>query len=100
MYTENPVMVPIEEWEGGFTYPCTVIYQDSVYHMWYWSGTYTQYEAIGYATSSDGITWSKDKNNPVLEPGPEGAWDDHIIHACTVVKEDSIFHMWYNKVKA
>jgi N-acetylneuraminic acid mutarotase/predicted GH43/DUF377 family glycosyl hydrolase len=63
--------------------------------MWYWSGTHYQNESIGYATSLDGISWTKYSNNPVLEVGPSGAWDDHFIHGCTVLLVDSIFHMWY-----
>ena len=32
---------------------------------------------IGHATSPDGITWTKDTNNPVLDVGPDGNWDDN-----------------------
>jgi surface protein len=95
-YAGNPVMVPTEEWEGEITAPMSVIYSDSKYHMWYWSGTIYLNDQIGYATSTDGINWTKYINNPVLGPGPEGAWDDHIIHTCTVILVDSIFHMWYS----
>ncbi len=103
-YENNPVMVAKEEWEGDYVLPRSVIYLDSMYHMWYWGAKddnlgYPDYpfkEAIGYAISPDGINWTKDPNNPVLEPGPEGAWDDHIIHGCSVILHDSIFHMWYN----
>ncbi|MDX2413858.1 MAG: T9SS type A sorting domain-containing protein [Bacteroidales bacterium] len=94
-YENNPIMVPSEEWEGEFTSPCSVIYSDSIYHMWYWAGTHYENESIGYATSPDGIRWTKYTSNPVLKVGPEGAWDDHFIHPCTVLLVDSIFHMWY-----
>lgn len=97
-HPDNPVMVATEEWEGDYVLPRSVIYHDSIYHMWYWGATDNNfgYEAIGYAISPDGINWTKDTNNPVLEPGPEGAWDDHLIHGCSVILHDSIFHMWYN----
>ena len=94
-HPDNPVMVPSEEWEDEFTFPCSVIYRDSIYHMWYWGGTHYENESIGYATSPDGVSWTKYINNPVLKVGASGAWDDHFIHSCTVILVDSIFHMWY-----
>jgi hypothetical protein len=39
--------------------------------------------------------WTKHKDNPVLEPGPAGSWDDHSILGTCVIKRDSVYHMWY-----
>ena len=65
-YAGNPVMVPTEEWEGEITVPGSVIYHDSLYHMWYRSRDFYVNDRIGYATSPDGISWTKYINNPVL----------------------------------
>ena len=34
---------------------------------------------IGHATSPDGINWTKDANNPVLDLGPTGYWDNGLV---------------------
>ena len=49
----------------------------------------------GYATSPDGFTWAKHASNPVLEPGPEGAWDDEGVFNDAVIYKDDTYHMWY-----
>jgi len=99
-YENNPVMLasPMGDWDEVLVSPSTVIYKDSTYHMWYWGGkpSGAYFFHIGYATSPDGINWTKDKvNNPVLSPGLEGAWDDGAINSPSVLFIDSIFHMWY-----
>ncbi len=35
------------------------------WHMWYSGGQTRLHEGIGHATSSDGINWAKDPNNPI-----------------------------------
>lgn len=49
----------------------------TTYHMWYsminsWA---IENFAVGYATSTDGITWTKFSGNPVLQLGGPGTWD-------------------------
>jgi hypothetical protein len=84
------------EWDAKLVAPCAVLYYDSLYHMWY-QGTniHGEDDQIGYATSPDGTTWTKYSENPVLKPGPGGDWDDHTLQGCSVLKMDTIFHMWY-----
>ena len=65
------------------------------YRMWYFGKPEPSVDNIGYATSSDGIVWTKDANNPVLEPGAEGEWDDFGVAAPTVILDGDIFKMWY-----
>jgi hypothetical protein len=51
---------------------------------------------MGYATSTDGISWIKDLNNPVINRGEKGNWDDIIVDDPCVLFEGSQFHMWYD----
>jgi hypothetical protein len=49
----------------------------NTYHMWYsminsWA---IENFAVGYATSADGINWTKHNGNPVLPLGGFGTWD-------------------------
>lgn len=89
-----------DTWEEHGVDDPTVILDGSTYKMWYTGVTYdldTEEETacIGYATSSDGITWTKWSGNPVLQPGAVGAWDDQYIDDATVIKDGSVFRMWY-----
>ena len=40
--------------------------------------------AIGYATSPDGLNWTKHAANPVFTPDPASAWEKHKVTACQV----------------
>ena len=99
-YPGNPVMVPGNEgeWIYNAMGPSTVMLIDSTYHMYYHGhgSTNSRYWAIGHATSPDGITWTKDSNNPILELGTSGDWDGYWISDAFVLKSDNIFHMWYS----
>jgi predicted GH43/DUF377 family glycosyl hydrolase len=93
----NPVMLPgaAGEWDNEAIGSGRVIYHDNTYHMWYHGGTIGSL-GIGHATSPDGVTWTKDTNNPVLSKGKIGDWDEsNVFNPGAVILIDSIFHMWY-----
>jgi N-acetylneuraminic acid mutarotase/predicted GH43/DUF377 family glycosyl hydrolase len=98
-HPDNPVMLAgtSGDWDKNQVMPRTVIYQDSMYQMWYWGGDFNVHKfQIGYATSPDGINWTKDTlHNPVLKQGPVGAWDDKVVSQPSVLFRDSSYHMWY-----
>jgi hypothetical protein len=96
-HPDNPVLVPgpSGEWDEDIISPNSVIYYDNIYHMWYSNGKAGLTSRIGHATSPDGIAWTKDINNPVLDVGPDGDWDDNGISGSKVLVIDSILHMWY-----
>jgi hypothetical protein len=58
----------------------TVQYFAGKYWMWYsgYDGALldTTRISLGLATSTDGITWERYTNNPVLGPGDPGSWND------------------------
>jgi predicted GH43/DUF377 family glycosyl hydrolase len=68
------------------------------YRMWY-SGRAGAFGAIGYATSTDGVTWVKRGSPglpvPVLEHGPAGSADSFSASDPTVLKDGSTWKMWY-----
>jgi hypothetical protein len=69
--------------------------------MWYTGGDGTdedsRYFSIGYATSPDGINWSKYEQNPVLDKGDIGAWDSIGVVTSAVMFDSAmnIYKMWY-----
>ncbi len=100
-HPDNPIMVPGNdgEWTYDAIEPATVMLLDSTYHMYYHAATNGQNWALGHATSLDGIIWIKDSvKNPVLELGVPGAWDSYWISNPTVIKIDTLFHMWYTGI--
>jgi len=69
---------------------------NNTFHMWYTGCMGIQNNnghQIGHATSPDGITWTKDPNNPVLTRG--NAWDEAWVVGHSVMNDGSKYHMWY-----
>lgn len=90
----EPVLEPDQLWEGngGIGNP-SVIYDGQIYHMWYHAD-----RDIGHATSSSGINWIKDKNNPVLSPSTDSnAFDSRRVMDPFVLKNetDGKYYMYY-----
>jgi uncharacterized repeat protein (TIGR01451 family) len=92
---EYPVVWPTQAWESAHVMVGGVISDSGQYKMWYTGVDSGAAYHIGYATSFDGIVWSKHDNNPVLTAGPVGSWDDEDVWGPTVVKEGGTYHMWY-----
>ena len=69
------------------------------YKMWY-SGQNGVFGGIGYATSTDGLTWTKYTNGgplpvPVLNHGVPGSADSFSAADPSVLKDGSTWKMWY-----
>jgi len=97
---------PSGSWDDGFLAFSKVIYKDNIYRMWYAGARGQTFNSIGYATSSNGITWTKyndpattntlyAESDPVLIAGQEGEWDDAVVSCPYVLFLDSMYHMWY-----
>lgn len=92
----NPVLNPgaSGSWDATGVSSPTVLYDGVQYRMWY-AGHDGSNLRIGYATSSDGVTWSKDAANPVLDLGLTGSWDAMGVSSPTVVYDGIEYHVWY-----
>jgi len=92
-YEGNPIIRSIDySWDYHLFTPF-VLKEGDIYKMWY-TGANTYYR-IGYATSSDGITWSRNAGNPILEVGVTDSWDDRGVIGPQVIFDGSSYHMWY-----
>jgi predicted GH43/DUF377 family glycosyl hydrolase len=93
----DPVLKPgsAGDWDSLVVGMSSVVMQDNAYHMWYTGLSDSLHFNIGYATSPDGIKWSKYQDNPVLKIGPKGSWDETWIFFPSVIFDGSIFKMWY-----
>ena len=65
--------------------------------MWYSGGGFLNWK-VGYATSEDGSYWTKYTNNPILDVGAPGDWDDGYVSVASVIYDssDHLYKMWYN----
>lgn len=92
----QPVLVPESPWEKVAVMCPDVLWDEKAqqYRMWYSGGEQYEPDAIGYATSPDGIHWSR-LAAPVFEADPSNAWEQHKVTACQVVRRDGWFSMFY-----
>lgn len=91
-YPSNPVLSPT----GGETLTAfgNVVKVGTTYHMYYMYLNVNY--MIGHATSSDGLTWTKDTaNNPVLTKAGSGTWDNSNVGVPNVWVEGSNWYMLY-----
>ena len=82
-------------WDDEYVSHPTVIYANGLYRMWYSGNDGGSRYKIGYATSSDGLTWNKYSGNPVLDVGTSGKWDSYRAYSPTVLYIGGTYHMWY-----
>ena len=94
----NPVLrgTPGAFDEDG-AYGADVVYdpanQAAPFRMWY-AGRAAIFGGIGYATSPDGVTWTKDPT-PVVSHGLPGSADSFAAADPTVLLDGSRWKMWY-----
>ena len=96
--------------DSFLTYRPHVLKDGSVYRMWYngsdaafncSNGTLTQNRRIGYAESTDGVTFTRmnDGSGPdgtVLPLGPAGSIDEQQVGYVWVIKDTSDYKMYYS----
>jgi len=82
-------------WDDSRVGYATVLFNGNGYQMWYTAHDGSNYR-IGYATSVDGIVWVKYLDNPVLDLGESGAWDDDHVFAPTILFDGTKYQMWYS----
>lgn len=80
-------------WEGGAPVAeMDVMYEDGIFKMWYSAST-----SIGYATSTNGITWTRYSGNPVFSPsGVLSTFDKTYANRQFIYKDGGIYYMYYN----
>ncbi len=93
-YDSNPVLQARTPgaWDGpggggnGYVLNASVIRESAtMWHMWYSGGQDNWYSGIGYASSADGINWTKSASNPILSPSDGVAWRNARTYAPSVV---------------
>jgi len=92
----NPVLRVGPQWESSGLHRPYVVWTGSSYRMWY-NNADAVTVSVGYASSPDGIVWTKYPGNPVLQKGPSGSWDSKNVGWVSVVGPDisGRYKLWY-----
>ena len=69
--------------------------RQKLFRMWNSGGEQNEPNAIGYATSPDGLSWKKYQGNPVLTALPTHTWEKHKVTGCQVMKLGDWYVMFY-----
>jgi len=89
-YAHNPVFAPGEEgaWDERIRERGWILKEDGVYHMWYtgYQPPESSVKHLGYATSTDGIEWTRHPDNPIHT----GDWVEDMM----VVKVGDTYYMF------
>ncbi len=93
----KPVLSPDAPWEK-VAVMCPHVLWDAkarLYRMWYSGGEDYEPNAIGYATSPDGLKWTKIASNPIFVPDPHSPWEQQRVTACQVILDGGWYYMFY-----
>lgn len=95
---QNPVLDgDPDAWDAASGEHAPFVMKDgNLYKMWY-EGSDGNVRQLGYATSHNGIKWTKYPGNPVLQAGPE-AYDQFVAGHGTLLFEDGIYRLWYHAI--
>lgn len=101
-YAVTPVFGPgaANSWDSGSVYPQTIIWDAAarLYKMWYSGTSEGGLPGLGYATSPDGVSWTRAATNPVVAAGPVSNWDSQGILQAAVIydPDDKLYKLWYS----
>lgn len=90
-----PVLVAEEECEGCSVMSPCVIYENGKYRMWYSAGKSVEPSVICYAESTDGKSWNRCKNNPILQKNAENAFERDSVGGCRVIRYEGEYLIFY-----
>jgi Mannosylglycerate hydrolase MGH1-like glycoside hydrolase domain/Glycosyl hydrolase family 65, C-terminal domain len=85
--SDKPVLSPELPWEKTSVMCPNVLWDEKtkLFQMWYSGGDQYEPDAIGYATSPDGLHWTKHPGNPVLKPDPRNVYEQYKVTAAQVL---------------
>ena len=94
----NPVLRPAGGCESARVTAACIVPHGGEYLAFY-IGFAEGFEAahMCLARSKDGVHgWERYPGNPIITPGPEGAWDDCNVYKPFVLRFRDQWHLWYN----
>ena len=92
----SPVLAPRDPWEKQ-ALQCPNVRYDTAsgrFQMWYCGGEEYEPDAVGFATSPDGIAWTRTPGNPIYQPTT--GWEDGKIGSFQVHRVGDWYYALYN----
>jgi beta-1,2-mannobiose phosphorylase / 1,2-beta-oligomannan phosphorylase len=91
-----PVLSPQEPWEKQALQCPNVVFDaaSGLFQMWYSGGDQYEPDAVGFATSADGVQWTRHAGNPIF--APSGGWEDDKIGSFQVRRVGGWYYAFYN----
>jgi predicted GH43/DUF377 family glycosyl hydrolase len=95
--SDQPVLSPQQPWEGVALMCPDVMWDTEAkqFRMWYSGGEQYEPNVIGYATSPDGLHWTRHDRNPIFVPDKKAAWEQERVTGCQVVRQGEWYLMFY-----
>lgn len=93
----GPVLEPTEPWEKVAVMCPHPLWDEKagLFRLWYSAGEQYEPNAIGAATSPDGVHWTKRSDNPIFSADPSAAWERHKVTAAQIFPYNGRFYMFY-----
>ena len=89
-WKNNPVFsgTGSDTWDQMIRERGYILREDGIYYLWYtgYKGDDSAEKHLGLATSSDGLVWTRYKDNPIYDSG----W----VEDMSVIKHDGIYYMF------
>lgn len=89
-YANNPVFsgTGTDTWDQKIRERGYILHEDGLYHLWYtgYREGKDQTRSLGYATSKDGLIWTRYKGNPILA----SSW----VEDMAVIKANGTYYMF------
>jgi predicted GH43/DUF377 family glycosyl hydrolase len=97
---KRPQLEPGRGWESMAVETPSVVKVGSTYHMYY-TGYEKQFSFdIGHATSRDGVNWTKDRNNPVIQRASRpNEWGWITVAEPAITHVNGTFYLYYTMVR-
>jgi predicted GH43/DUF377 family glycosyl hydrolase len=94
---DQPVLSAEKPWEKVAVMCPHVIHDEKakLYRMWYSGGEQYEPNAIGYATSADGLQWARHESNPIFKPDSKSAWEKDRVTGCQILRQGDWHLMFY-----
>ncbi len=92
---------PPGAWDSRWLDTPAIVRDNDGYKLYYYGDSLSVvYSAIGMATSTDGINWTKDPTNPVLDKGELMGWDGFWVESPAVLYNSAsgLYEMWFTGV--
>jgi len=100
-HPENPVLRlgPAGSWDDSILICQHILFDEArkIFEMWYVGGNEAGVFGIGYASSTDGVHWTKYVGNPVMTVTE--SWEGTALEGQTLLKMDGTYKMWYGGIK-